>query len=149
MDVVVADIPPKFGVLLSRSWTSKLKGILQMNITYATIPMVGGNKILYSEKIAPYVVSSQNKTDDRAMYDVDTNLGSSILFNDGFLYDPEIPIPIENKEEEECVRRQEAMVKKQKEEGLWTMHFDESMEKAGVGAGVYIISPIKDFKASS
>ena len=28
MDVVVADIPPKFGILLSRSWTSKLKGIL-------------------------------------------------------------------------------------------------------------------------
>ena len=27
MDVIVADIPPKFGVLLSRSWTSKLKGI--------------------------------------------------------------------------------------------------------------------------
>ena len=25
MDVFVADIPPKFGVLLSRSWTSKLK----------------------------------------------------------------------------------------------------------------------------
>ena len=25
MDAVVADIPPKFGVLLSRSWTSKLK----------------------------------------------------------------------------------------------------------------------------
>ena len=28
MDVVVADIPPKFGVLLSRTWTSKLKGSL-------------------------------------------------------------------------------------------------------------------------
>ena len=26
MDVVVVDIPPKFGVLLSRSWNSKLKG---------------------------------------------------------------------------------------------------------------------------
>ena len=28
MDVVMADIPPKFGILLSRSWTLKLKGIL-------------------------------------------------------------------------------------------------------------------------
>ena len=28
MDVVVAYIPPKFGMLLSRSWTSKLKGSL-------------------------------------------------------------------------------------------------------------------------
>ena len=30
MDVVVADIPPKFCVLLSRPWNSKLKGSLQM-----------------------------------------------------------------------------------------------------------------------
>ena len=39
MDVVVADITPKFGILLSRSWTSKLKGSLQMDMTYATIPV--------------------------------------------------------------------------------------------------------------
>ena len=50
MDVVVADIPPKFGVLLSRSWTSKLKGSLQMDMSYATIPVVNENKRLYSEK---------------------------------------------------------------------------------------------------
>ena len=34
MNVVVVDIPPKFGVLLSRSWTSKLKGSLQMDMSY-------------------------------------------------------------------------------------------------------------------
>jgi hypothetical protein len=28
MDVVVDDIPPKFGMLLSRSWDAKLKGNL-------------------------------------------------------------------------------------------------------------------------
>ena len=39
MDVVVADIPPKFGIFLSRSWTSKLKGSLQMDMIYATIPV--------------------------------------------------------------------------------------------------------------
>ena len=31
MDVVMVDIPPKFGILLLRSWTSKLKGSLQMD----------------------------------------------------------------------------------------------------------------------
>ena len=40
MDVFVSDNPPKFGVLLSRSWTSKLKGSLQMDMSYATIPVV-------------------------------------------------------------------------------------------------------------
>ena len=58
MDLVVADIPPKFGVLLSRSWNSKLKGSLQMDMLYATIPVQDGSKRLYSEKITPYVVSS-------------------------------------------------------------------------------------------
>ena len=28
MDVVVANVPPKFGMLLSRSWAAKLKGTL-------------------------------------------------------------------------------------------------------------------------
>ena len=28
MDVVMAGVPPKFGMLLSRSWASKLKGTL-------------------------------------------------------------------------------------------------------------------------
>ena len=32
MDVVVADIPPNFCMLLSRSWDTKLKGTLQMDI---------------------------------------------------------------------------------------------------------------------
>ena len=73
MDVFVANIPPKFGVLLSRSWTSKLKGSLQMDMSYATIPMDGGSKRLYNEKISPYVVRSQYKPDDHAIYDVDTN----------------------------------------------------------------------------
>jgi hypothetical protein len=39
MDVVMADIPPKFGMLLSRSWVTKLKGNMQMDILYATIPI--------------------------------------------------------------------------------------------------------------
>ena len=58
MDVVVADIPPKFGILLPRSWTSKLKGSLQMDMSYATIPVHNENKRLYNNKILPYVVSS-------------------------------------------------------------------------------------------
>ena len=33
MDVVVADISPRFGMLLSRSWAAKLGGTLQMDMT--------------------------------------------------------------------------------------------------------------------
>jgi hypothetical protein len=42
MDVVIVDIPPKYGFLLSRSWGAKLGGSLQLDMTYATIPIFGG-----------------------------------------------------------------------------------------------------------
>jgi hypothetical protein len=42
MDVVIADIPPKYGMLLSRSWGAKLGGSLQLDMSYATIPIFGG-----------------------------------------------------------------------------------------------------------
>jgi len=41
MDIVVADIAPKYGMLLSWSWGAKLKGTLQLDMTYATIHVFG------------------------------------------------------------------------------------------------------------
>lgn len=41
MDIVVVGIPPKYGMLLSRSWGGKLQGNLQMDMTYATILVFG------------------------------------------------------------------------------------------------------------
>jgi hypothetical protein len=39
MDIVMEDIPPKYDMLLSRSWGAKIKGTLQLDMFYATIPM--------------------------------------------------------------------------------------------------------------
>jgi hypothetical protein len=49
MVVVVADIPPKFGMLLSKSWDAKLTGTLQTDMAYATIPVFGQERRLYRE----------------------------------------------------------------------------------------------------
>ena len=98
MDVVVADIPPKFGVLLSRSWTSKLKGSLQMDMSYATIPIRDGSRRLCSEKRTPYVVSSQDRPDIHHIYAVDIDLGSSIFFNDTVPCDLESTSQIKSEE---------------------------------------------------
>ena len=65
-----------------------------MDMSYATIPMIWGSKILYKKKIYLYVVSSQGNTDDHAIYIVDIDLGSSILFNDVSLCNLEISTPI-------------------------------------------------------
>ena len=49
MDVVVADVPPKYGMMLSRSWGAKLQGTMQMDGSYATIPIFGQLRRLYRE----------------------------------------------------------------------------------------------------
>jgi hypothetical protein len=50
MDIMVADVPPKFKMLLSRSWIKRLGGTLQMDLTLATIPLFGGeHRRLYKE----------------------------------------------------------------------------------------------------
>lgn len=58
MDIVVADIPPKYGMLLSHSWGEKLQGTLQMNTTYATIPVFDQQRRLYRETLMKYMVIS-------------------------------------------------------------------------------------------
>lgn len=50
MDIVVVDVPPKFGMLLSRGWIKRLGGTLQNDLSYATVPVFGGeSRRLYRE----------------------------------------------------------------------------------------------------
>ena len=107
-----------------------------MDMFYATIPMEGGSKRLYYEKISPFLVNIQDRLDDNTIYVVDTDLGSLVFFNYVSPINIEIIVPIGGEEEEESVKKQEALQKKQKDEGLWTMYFDGSMDKVGAGAAL-------------
>ena len=50
MDIVVEDVPSKFGMLLSRGWIKRLGGTLQNDLSYSTVPVFGGErKRLYRE----------------------------------------------------------------------------------------------------
>ena len=40
MDILVANVPTNFGMLLSRSWIKRLEGTFQMDLSYATIQKV-------------------------------------------------------------------------------------------------------------
>lgn len=44
MDIVVDDIPERFGILLSRLWGMKLGGSTKLDLTYATILVFGGEE---------------------------------------------------------------------------------------------------------
>ena len=69
MDIVVADIPSKFGMLLSRSWSKKLGGTLQMDMSYATIPIfLGGIRRLYRETKLAYIVSDHQNPINHPIY---------------------------------------------------------------------------------
>ena len=81
MDAVVADVPRKFGMLLSRSWAAKLKGTLQMDLSYATIPDFGEQRRLYRENRLAYMINNRENPENHPIYSVDTDMGSSMLFN--------------------------------------------------------------------
>lgn len=81
MDVVVVEIPPKYGMLLSRSWGAKLQGSLQLDLSYATILVFGQPKRLYRETLMKYVVSSEEKPQNFPIYFIHSDMDSFILFN--------------------------------------------------------------------
>ena len=50
MDIVVDDVPPKFGMLFSRSWIKRLGKTLHMDLSYETILVFWGeHKRIYRE----------------------------------------------------------------------------------------------------
>lgn len=80
MDIVVADVPVNYGMLLSRSWASKLGGSLQMDMAYATIPVFyGETNRLYRETKLTYTISDPNHPNNYLVYSKDQYLCCFIL----------------------------------------------------------------------
>ena len=80
MDIVVVDVPPKFGMTLSRSWIKRLGGMLHMDLTYATILVFGGEHgRLYREAQLGYIVSDEANPTNHSIFALDTGSGSSLL----------------------------------------------------------------------
>ena len=168
MDVDVADIPPRFGMLLSRSWAAKLKGTLQLDFSYPTIPVFGQMRKLYREQKMKYMITSKEKPINHPVNYVHTDLESFVLFADNFneinsqlVQAEDIPEITENfrevlqneREEKPAAMKQTTEAKGQQtekteatqfqqleedEDGLWTMDFDGAVGSDGVGIGVWV-----------
>jgi len=91
MDIVVADIPPKYVMLLSLSWGAKLQGSLQLDMSYATIPLFGQQRRLYRETLMKYMVNSQDKPHNYPLYFVHSDL---LEANSFFLIVYKLPTPV-------------------------------------------------------
>jgi hypothetical protein len=80
MDIVVVDVPPNFVMILSRSWIKRLGGTLQMDLTYATILVFGGeHRRLYMEAQLAYIISDEENPTNHPIISLDTYLGSILL----------------------------------------------------------------------
>lgn len=78
----MASIPPRFGLLLSRLWGAKLKGTLQLDLSYATIPVFGQLRKLYSEKNMKYMITSKEKSLNHSINYAHIDLESFVLYSD-------------------------------------------------------------------
>jgi hypothetical protein len=88
MDVVVVDIPAKYGMLLSKSWGAKLRGSLQLDMTYTTISIFSGHFThLYRQIRLTYTVSDPQNMNNYPVYVTDQDLGNCILSLDDDLYE--------------------------------------------------------------
>jgi hypothetical protein len=132
LDVIVVDIPPKFWMLLSRSWDKKVGGTLQMDLGYATIPVFGGeHRRLYREVRLAYLVSDHQNPSNHPIYAVEDELVSSIFH-------------INDKTNEVSMRKVTPAEEKNTENSVWKMFFDGSCSKDGFGAGIVLISSSKE-----
>jgi ribonuclease HI len=128
MDIVVANIPPKFGMILSRTWAKKVGGSLQMDLTYATIPVFGGEHgWLYRQVRFSYIVSDHQNLGNHPVYVVEDEIGSYVFhLNDD---EPEITV-------RKC--RNQSLTDQHNE--VWKMCFDRYSSKEVYGVGIVLIS---------
>jgi hypothetical protein len=118
MDIVVVDVPHKFGIFLSRAWIKRLGGTLQNDLYYATVPVFGGEqRRLYREAQLDYIISDEKEPTNHPIYSVDTDLGYCILQIDDSLSSPlHLRKPISKSLEEENTP-------------IWSMFFDGACSK--------------------
>ena len=130
MDIVVADVPVKFGMLLYRSWSTKLKGTMQMDFSYATIPVFRVQRRLYRENRLKYMISNKESPENHPIYVVDTEIGSSIFYNLEHI-DPKDHLVMINKKGDNREMNEEPEISIEKKEQWFTMHFDGACSKEG------------------
>ena len=106
-----------------------------MDLTYATIPVFGGEHwSLYKEAQSAYIISDKKNPTNHPIFSLDTNLGSSLLqLTDA----PEPPLEIKKWPITFCENSPPIT-------SMWKMFFDGSSSKEGVGAGVVLFSPAQE-----
>jgi len=132
LDIVITNIPPKFGMLLFRSCCAKLGETLHMDMSYATIPVYGGEQLsLYREVIFVHTVHKKGQPRNHPIYAIYRDFGCFQLSSNQ-IHETHVKIrdviesPVPNQTD------------------VWKLFFDGSCTKYRVGAGAVLISPEKE-----
>ena len=127
LDIVVTDIPPKFGMLLSRSCCAKLGGSLQMDVSYATIPVFGGEQLrLYMEVRFLHTICRADQARNFLIYVVGQDFSCFLLSSQNA---SNSQLVIEN-----IVSKLEI-----EKSNIWKLYFDGSCSKDRVRVGIVLI----------
>jgi len=106
-----------------------------MDLTYATIPVFGGeHRRLYREAQLDYIVSDEADPTNHPIFSLKTDLGSSLLqLTDA----PETPLQIRKQPTSD--REIPPPIT-----SMWEMFFDEASSSEGAGARVVFVSPCQE-----
>ena len=106
-----------------------------MDLTYATIPMFGGeHRRLYREAQLAYIINDEANPTNHPIFSLDTDLGSSVL---QLTNAPELPLKFRKKPTISPEFSPPITL-------IWKMFFDGASSKEGVGAGVVLVSPAQE-----
>jgi hypothetical protein len=135
MDIMVVDVPPKFGMLFSRYWVKRLGGDFHMDISYATIHVFWGeHRRLYREAQLSYIISDEANPANHLIFVVDTNLRTIMLqLTDA----PQMPLEIKRNPITSFEDPPPNI-------SVWKFFFDGASSRESVGFGVVFVSPTQE-----
>jgi hypothetical protein len=106
-----------------------------MDLTYATIPVFGGeHRKLYREAQLAYIISDGANPTNHPIFSLDTNLGSSLL---QLTNSPEPLLKLRKKPTTSHEFSSPIT-------SIWKMFFDGASSREGAGAGIFFVSPAQE-----
>lgn len=132
IDITVVDVPPNYGMLLSRQWSNMIGGHAQLDLSYTTIPVNGHEVRIEREPCSLYIIE-------------DLEMPQLIYFIQSDMDNFKVQL---TKAKNEDLSPIQSCIKETNDQA-WSMYFDGSCSKEESGVGILFISPSREmFKYS-
>jgi hypothetical protein len=124
-NIIVLDLPPKYGVVLRRDWSSMIRGYIMNDGSCMMLPGKEGEMIkVHREPRKPY--SFKKKDNELMEYYIDVRIGNYVILD---MEHSESLEQIQDTENQEYLF-----------EGYWRISFDGACSSSWSGVGIVFIS---------